>query len=29
MPAGLWIGLFWLMSVACLLGGGWLLLSGV
>lgn len=28
LPAGLWIGLFWLMSVACLLGGGWLLLSG-
>src|SRR5699024_3145720 len=28
LPAGLWIGIFWLMSVACLLGGGWLLLSG-
>lgn len=29
LPAGLWIGIFWLLSVACLLGGGWLLLSGV
>lgn len=27
MPAGLWIGVFWLLSVACLLGGGWLLLQ--
>lgn len=27
LPAGLWIGVFWLLSVACLVGGGWLLLG--
>lgn len=27
VPAGLWIGVFWIVSVACLVGGGWLLLG--
>lgn len=27
LPAGLWIGMFWLISIACFAGGGWLLLG--
>lgn len=27
LPAGFWIAVFWLISVACLLTGGWLLLT--
>lgn len=27
LPAGIWIGAFWLLSLACLFGGGWLLLG--
>lgn len=27
LPAGIWITVFWLLSVACLVGGGWLLLN--
>lgn len=29
VPAGLWIGVFWLICIVCLVGGGWLLLSGL
>ncbi|OAV60643.1 M50 family metallopeptidase [Enteractinococcus helveticum] len=27
MPAGLWVGIFWLITAACLVAGGWLLLT--
>lgn len=27
LPAGFWIAVFWLICIACLLGGGWLLLN--
>ena len=27
LPAGVWVGLFWLITAACLLAGGWLLLT--
>jgi len=27
LPAFLWVAIFWLLTVACLAGGGWLLLS--
>lgn len=27
MPAGLWVGIFWLITAACLVTGGWLLLT--
>ena len=27
LPSGLWIGFFWLITMACLAGGGWLLLG--
>lgn len=27
MPAGLWVGIFWLLTAACLAAGGWLLMT--
>ncbi|GAA4106861.1 M50 family metallopeptidase [Enteractinococcus coprophilus] len=27
LPAGVWVGIFWLITAACLLAGGWLLLT--
>jgi len=27
LPAGFWIAVFWLLNVACLVLGGWLLLT--
>ena len=27
MPAGLWVAIFWLVTAACLVAGGWLLLT--
>lgn len=29
LSSGIWIGLFWLITMACLVGGGWLLLGSV